>query len=521
MKRIILTTLALSTVLIGAGAGLQATAGAAVQSDVRVSVGKCVPVKKCPTPTPTPTVTVTPTPTATSTSPVGSAPPDSAGYFNLLPVGSSLPSGDDCKNLIHHSTWEPRPDNYYPNHNTQNALAIHTSLARQQSDAGSYAPQWNDYMLPRVDGQFAGTTDEIFQWAACKWGLPDNVIRAQAVRESTWFQYEVYPSGRPVNLWGSGDYFPAPTADSKVYCDGIARFGRDYQQDYGNGLCPKTFSILGIMSWQAPSWTPMTDNQNGTFPFNRNSTAFAADYLAGNIRGCYEGWEKWLSSSGNYAAGDLWGCVGAWYSGDWHSTAANGYISRVQTELNNRTWLASSWPNEHPSCSVDFGCPVGWTGYPTNCCTATASAVGDKPTCNTAYVKKTSKFKASNVKHTHKIIFGWCVDGKVGWSVAKKVKDTVSTLNGTVFKCKNFNELLTKTYFADNRGHQLQQKNRVGCTVNQTSLSHTIKVNNGQRLYWGKYKYPLAKTYIQVGHLDPTLNQYKWITQRLNPYLNM
>ena len=113
------------------------------------------------------------------------------------------------------------------------------------------------------------------------------------------------------------------------------------------------------MSWQAPSWGQMPDNQNGTFPFNRNSTAFAVDYLGAHLRGCYEGWEHWLANTGTrtYAAGQIWGCVGSWYSGDWLSSAANGYISRVQNELNNYTWLQPGWPSNRPGCSATYGCP--------------------------------------------------------------------------------------------------------------------------------------------------------------------
>ena len=51
----------------------------------------------------------------------------------------------------------------------------------------------------RVTGHFTGTTDEIIQWAACKWGLSDNLLRAIAVRESGWYQYEVYPDGTCVS----------------------------------------------------------------------------------------------------------------------------------------------------------------------------------------------------------------------------------------------------------------------------------------------------------------------------------
>jgi hypothetical protein len=288
-------------------------------------------------------------------------PPSRAGYFSLAPVGrwKTLPSDKTCAGRVHRSTWEPRPVNYTANHHNPNAAAVHRAFkARPISGGGSADRRWDTWLLQRVDGQFTGTTDEIFQWAACKWGLPDNLLRAIAVRESTWYQYAVYRSGRPVLDWGMGDMMKPNTPGATTYCNGLARYGRDYQKDFGPGICPQTFSIAGVMSWQAPSWGRMPGNQNGTFPFNRDSTAFAVDYLASQLRGCYNGWEYWLKDSGHYAKGDIWGCVGAWYAGDWHSSDANGYLHRVRTELNNRTWLESDWPTVRPSCSGRYGCPV-------------------------------------------------------------------------------------------------------------------------------------------------------------------
>jgi hypothetical protein len=289
------------------------------------------------------------------------APPAPAGYFPLVPPGdwSSLPTGRTCKSLVHDSTWEPRPGNAKRNHAMPNPEAVHDSLAaRPRARDGAYDARWDTWLLPRVSGQFAGTTDEIFQWAACKWGLRDNLLRAIAVRESMWYQYETYPSGRCVIHFGCGDLFAQATSASMVYCRAIAPYGRDYQKDYGPGICPKTFSIVGVMDWQDPEWGPYPDNQNGTFPFNRDSTAFAVDYLAAHLRGCYEGWESWLDNTGTekYARGDLWGCVGAWYAGGWHSAAADGYIDRVRHEYKSKPWLEPGWPDERPPCTK-YGCP--------------------------------------------------------------------------------------------------------------------------------------------------------------------
>jgi Big-like domain-containing protein len=296
-----------------------------------------------------------------TTGPPSGSPPPAGGYFALTSVGQwgALPSGESCKALVHRSSWEPRPDNTKRNNVMPNAAAVHASLAaRPRAIQGAYDTRWDSWLLARVDGQFTGTTDEIFQWAACKWGLPDDLVRAIAVRESTWYQYLTYPGGRCVVNWGCGDMFQSVTAASTAYCNALAQYGYDYQRDFGPGLCPKTFSIAGVMDWQDPAWGPYPDNQNGTFPFNRDSTAFAADYLSAQLRGCYEGWEWWLKGSGtkNYAAGDIWGCVGSWYAGDWHSDVANGYISRVQTEMESRPWLASNWASIKPGCT-SYGCP--------------------------------------------------------------------------------------------------------------------------------------------------------------------
>jgi len=255
------------------------------------------------------------------------------------------------------------------NHATPDAQAVHASLAaRPRGD--SYAPQWDSWLLPRVDGQFTGTTDEIIQWAACKWGIPDNLLRAQAVTESTWYQGLHFADGQCYWNRGCGDAFPRATAASTTYCTELARFGHDYQRDTNSttggypytpaaGLCPQTFSIIGIKSWDDPAWqapgAPYAGNQNGTFPFSRDSTAFALDYQASYLRGCFEGWVSWLGGPG-----DLYGCVGSWFSGDWHSADADRYIAEVQGNLSAHIWLTADFANgagNQYQCDRVKGCP--------------------------------------------------------------------------------------------------------------------------------------------------------------------
>jgi hypothetical protein len=293
----------------------------------------------------------------------GHLPPPADGYFGVLPPGSwsQLPDDAGCEAQVHRSTWEPRPENRVPNHSVPDQGAVRSALAGRPRGgaANGFDPRFDSWLLARVTGRHTGTTDENIQWAACKWGLPDNLLRAIAVRESTWYQGEHYPSGRCVVHLGCGDIVENADDATRVFCQGISRFGHDYEADHGPGVCPRTFSIAGVMAWQDPGWGVMADNQNGTFPFSRDSTAFALDYLGGFLRGCYEGWVRWLAQTGDrgYTAGDLDGCVGAWYAGDWRSPQALEYVGLVESEEVARTWLSAEFGFHDPPCSPTYGCP--------------------------------------------------------------------------------------------------------------------------------------------------------------------
>jgi hypothetical protein len=237
-------------------------------------------------------------------------PPPPDGYFSLLPVGAykSLPSDAAAAAKLDRSTWEPRRGNSRYNHTVPAQLRL-----RLENNADhAYDPRWNKYVLRRITGDFTGTTDEIFQWAALKWGLPDNLLRAIAYMESDWRQSN------------HGDY----VRDQAECLPGYKRLP-----------CPVTFGIVGVKS---TSWP-------GVYPWNRVSTAAAVDVLGGWLRGCYEGWVWWLREHGNrsrgvYHTGDIWGCVGAWYSGNWHDGPVRGpggesYVLRTQYWFKQRPWL--------------------------------------------------------------------------------------------------------------------------------------------------------------------------------------
>jgi len=258
-----------------------------------------------PTPSPTATATVT----ATSTPGGGTFPQPPAG--GATPAGATLPTEAQCAAAIPASSWEPRPENATANHSVPTAAQI-AGLAPWDSNSGTDPEA--DALRKQITGNYTGTTDQILQWAACKWGIDPNIARAQAVLESWWRQGT------------TGDL----TSDSSVCPPGAAT---------ANGGCYQSYGLLQIM-WQY--------NQSA-WPMSRDDTAFSVEYALGRIRACYEGWMPWLSSRTplagypGYHAGDIWGCLGYWNSGGWYNQQAINYINQVKQYMQTKPWLQSGF----------------------------------------------------------------------------------------------------------------------------------------------------------------------------------
>lgn len=191
--------------------------------------------------------------------------------------------------------WEPR---------RQNAKANDTVPTREQL---RYFRAHSDMPYARyVNGRYRGTTDDILEWAAYKWGLPEDLLRAVAVHE-TWWEMDF--------VGDSGDSF------------GIFQMRRPYH------CC---------------------------LPFMRDSTAFNADYYGGIIRAYYDGKQDWLNdvageNGRKYRAGDLWGSVGAWSSGRWHIPTNEAYVRAVKKHMRAKTWKGryfdDKWLEPDPAAS--------------------------------------------------------------------------------------------------------------------------------------------------------------------------
>jgi hypothetical protein len=223
-------------------------------------------------------------------------------YFSTLGPGTRLPSDAECAAAV-----KPKPEN-----KRMNVTANHTVVSQRLAANffGWGDARANTEIAPRVSGNFAGTTDEIIQWAACKWGLDEDIVRAQAALESWWRQNNL-------GNWTTNATRCAPGHGLGV--DGIP------------GQCPGSFGITQVMHYYYQS----------AWPASATSTAFNLDTVYAVWRACFEGYEWWLNDVehvGQYGAGDVWGCIGRWNQGKWHTPAAQVYIGDVQSRLNTRFW---------------------------------------------------------------------------------------------------------------------------------------------------------------------------------------
>jgi hypothetical protein len=225
--------------------------------------------------------------------------------LTTLPPGSALASDAQCATRVRHKPEnKPMNDGY------------NVTLGDQQLGSDVFNgddPRAYTELGVRVTGHFSGTTDEILQWAACKWGIDEDVVRAQAAVESWWHQ------------GARGDW----GADASR-CPPGHGLGVDDPTNHPD-TCPESW---GLLQTRYPYHT-------SAWPGMAGSSAFQVDTAYAIWRACYEGYEGWLNQvdrGRDYGPGDVWGCVGRWYAGRWHTSEAEYYIGRVKDYLNSRIW---------------------------------------------------------------------------------------------------------------------------------------------------------------------------------------
>ncbi len=250
-------------------------------------------------------------------------------YFTTKPASYPLPSGDWCAQVIPFET-----ENVPANQLANNSLPTSDQLAYYAAN-GYTANYYNGaWAYARADGQYTGTTDMIIRWAACKWGIDEDIIRAQTTVES-WSWNQQAARGDKRTSWSqcvNGNF------------TGLWNF-----------QCPNCC----YQSWS--NWQTKVYYSWQTWPMIYYSTAFAADFRQADQRACMNGdladyfvgrpAYNGHTYSADIASGNLdtilWGCIGFHYSGNWYDGNSNGgaiwYINVVKNALAQKEWK-SHWP---------------------------------------------------------------------------------------------------------------------------------------------------------------------------------
>ena len=169
------------------------------------------------------------------------------GYFSTLPPGAWRWLPDDARVRAARCTGPTGsrgPTTPAPNHHDARARRqVHAAFRRRGRgpSSGAYARGGTPGCCRASPGTTPGTTDENIQWAACKWGLSDNLLRAIAVRGVELVPVRGLPGdGTCVVRSGCGDLVDEPTPRRARFCAALAGSGRaTTRPTYGAGSLPE------------------------------------------------------------------------------------------------------------------------------------------------------------------------------------------------------------------------------------------------------------------------------------------
>lgn len=294
-----------------------------------------MPSMVAPTPTPTP-ATPTPTPVPPTPTPSATPTPNVPTHFNTLAPNAQLPTEAQCTQWVNAITT---PENVPANAPFNSASVIPSASQMAPYYANPQPFKGDKQGIPGlymgVDGNYVASTDMMMRWAACKWGIDENVVRSQAQNESSgWLQS------------GHGDMHSTQAACVQSGFPQLQIYNTTVK--LANGLavsCPNCCYQSWGVSQNKLYYLPTA------FPYETNSTALSLDMTFAEERDCMNGnWSTYFASSSqqpntystDIAAGNvsriMWGCVGKHKSGGWYDSTAQTYISQVQTILNNQSW---------------------------------------------------------------------------------------------------------------------------------------------------------------------------------------
>jgi hypothetical protein len=217
---------------------------------------------------------------------------------------------------------EVRPENTGRNNYVPSDSQLAAMRVADQTAAG-WSPSTVNPYLQYVTGRIGltnPTTDEIIQWASWKWGIPTDLLRAEAHLESRW----------------SMDFL----GDRRTVTPEV------YLQHPPQARIPSTNDVYQSLGFMQVQWTPDGSLGPGSDPLRYLSTPFNIDYACSFIRfhlddplGHRTNW-----GDGTYFAGDYDHAQGGWFQPyPWLNSGQLSYVSQIATRMQTRPWIVAEF----------------------------------------------------------------------------------------------------------------------------------------------------------------------------------
>jgi hypothetical protein len=199
---------------------------------------------------------------------------------------------------------------------------------RSRNSNGQTEVQFNPYFR-YVDGRDHlrhPSTDDLIQWAAHKWGIPEDWLRAEYVQESYWNAFQLGDEASVGPHWYS--LYPL------------------------QARIPHSRSVYQSLGITQVKWIPDGSVGPGTEPLRWQSTSFNIDYQAATVRFYFDNPRGARSSWGDssYIPCQAWNSIGAWFEPyPWGNGGQRQYVGEVRGYLADREWTASNFVHWTPS----------------------------------------------------------------------------------------------------------------------------------------------------------------------------
>jgi len=354
------------------------------------------------TPSPTPTATPTPTPTPNGPTPTPSPTPLAIPHFANLTPGATLPSDSTCQAEVdaspigENAPWNQNDGTGYNSNNMQGRWITPSYFYNSFPNSNAFG---SASFFSAVNGDYTfnqyRSTDMILRWAACKWGVDENWVRAETDQESTWHQdCNQMHGGSFCNEAGDCNNFDQCGSGTPTppYCSGTADAPNI---SFNDGL--KTYPVtdgsenfVGPNAFNGPhstdgrtcsgvwdSWGIIQSKSRYaewyTWPMIALSTSWGSDYRWAKFRACMNGWPRTAGSTdytnavsrartspnspvsgtsgvapSNLLSGETnlqylaIGCIATHFCGGWYGTDGGGCNTYAQTFVNILN--AHNWP---------------------------------------------------------------------------------------------------------------------------------------------------------------------------------